>query len=416
MTARSRGRVARTFGAYVVAALPGAAVGDGVRIALSSGDVVGGTVASIAAAGVTIAPHASLFGVAVGDRVELAPQALCMPLGVGIVGRAIDPTGRPLDGRGPIGARWRRAPVASSGTLDRPAVSEIFWTRIRAIDGLITIGRGSRIGIFGAPAAGKTRLIEEIAAGAQCDAVVIGLVGERGREAAMWFERIDHRTTIVCATSDRCAVERVRAADVAMAQAMSLRDRGLHVVLIVDSVARYVAALREQRVALGEAVGRGGYPPSVFAELARYLERATTAVRGSITLLCTVLTDGSDEREPLGDAARSLLDGHVVLSADLARKGHFPAIDVGASASRTMAPIVSAEHARSARHLRRAIAVLAETSELRRLGLAGPDRELARAVAADAAICRFLTSPSPSPPSQTLAELHALAAELADAG
>jgi type III secretion protein N (ATPase) len=275
----------------------------------------------------------------------------------------------------------------------------------------VTIGRGARIGFFGAPGAGKTTLLETIAAGARGDAVVVALVGERGREAQAWCERIDRRTTIVCATSDRSAAERVRAADVAMTQAQRLRDGGLHVVLIVDSLARYAGALREQRSGLGEPVGRGGYPASVWAELARYLERAGNGLRGSITLLATVLSDGPDEREPLSEAARSLLDGHVALSSALAQAGHFPAIDIVHSASRTMAAVVSSAHGADARTVRAALALLAQTQDARALGLAADgDPALRSAVRAEAAIGAFLRQREPSPPQETVRSLRSLAA------
>jgi len=195
-----------------------------------------------------------------------------------------------------------------------------------------------------------------------------------------------------------------------MTQAQQLRNRGLHVVLVVDSLARYAAALREQRVALGEPVGRGGYPPSVWAQLARYLERAGNGARGSITLLATVLPDGSDEREPLSEAARSLLDGHVVLSSSLAHAGHFPAIDVLESTSRTSDAVTSEEQRSDARSVRRALAILAQTRDARSVGLAPSDDPLLRAaVAAEPAIDAFLRQREPVAAAATLRSLRSLA-------
>ena len=278
-----------------------------------------------------------------------------------------------------------------------------FWTGVRALDGLLTIGRGARVGIFGAPGAGKTTLLETIARGARGDAIVVALVGERGREAAGWLRRVDARTTVVCATADRPASERARAADVAMAQAETLRDRGLHVVLIVDSLARYA----------GAPVGRGGYAPAVLAALGRYLERAGVAPHGSITVLASVLSDGADEREPLSDAARAALDGHVALSLDLARAGHFPAIDVLASASRTMGDVAGDAHQADAQIVRAALALLADTRDLRLLGLANAhDATLARAISAEPDIRGFLAQQEPSNPEATLGELARVAALL----
>ena len=213
---------------------------------------------------------------------------------------------------------------------------------------------------------------------------------------------------MVCATSDRTAAERVRAAEVALGHADTLRRRGLHVAFILDSLARYVGALREIRVGLGEPVGRGGYPPSVWADLARFLEAAGNDAAGSITLLATVLSDGADEREPLSDAARSLLDGHVILSDELARAGHFPAIDVLASTSRTLHAVTEAGPRRNAELVRAALAKLHETKDARTLGVAAREPELDRALAAEPAILALLRQREPSSPEETLRALRSV--------
>jgi len=412
MIARPVGCVVRRLGDTIRAALPGARIGDGVRVRRADGTLLDGEVAAVERGRVAIAPMGALTGVAVGDRVAIDAEALAVPVGIGALGRGFDAAGRPIDDGEPP-ARATAIVDRSSAPVpgDRQPIRDVFWTGIRAVDGLLAIGRGARVGLFGAPGAGKTTLLETIAAGARGDAVVIALVGERGREAQAWLARRDRRTTIVCATSDRSAAERVRAADVAMTQAEYLRGRGAHVVLIVDSLARYTAALREQRVALGEPVGRGGYPPTVWAELSRYLERAGNAASGSITLLATVLSDGADDREPLSDAARSLLDGHIVLSNALARAQHFPAIDVVGSTSRTMSDVVSAGHARDATAVRAALARLSETGEARALGLANyADPALAAAVEAEGALQAFLRQSGSAEPSATLRGLHLVAA------
>ncbi len=406
------GCVVRTLGESVLATLPCAAVGDGVRIRVGTG-TLRGRVTAIDRSRATIAPFGSVAGIAVGDRVDVRAAALETPVGYGLLGRAISANGEPLDGRGRISAT-----VATAGSCEAPApgdrspVNRPFSTGIRAIDGLLTIGRGARIGFFGAPGAGKSTLLETIAAGASGDAVVLALIGERGREAQRWFERLDGRTTIVCATSDRGPAERVRAADAAMEHAAFMRDRGFDVVLVVDSLARYANSLREGRVAHGESVGRGGYPPSVWADLARYVERAGTGKRGSITLLATVLTDGSDEREPLADAARSLLDGHIVLSSTLAAAGHFPAIDVLASASRTMADAASERERAAAGAVREALALLASSKDARDVGMATPDARLRAALDAEPALLAFLRQRDAVRASETREALVALAALL----
>jgi type III secretion protein N (ATPase) len=407
--ARATGYVVRAYGESVVVTLPGARVGDGVRIRAACSSIAGEVVA-IERGRVSVLPFGELTGIAVGDRVEAAPDAHTLPLGYAALGRAIDAACAPLDGGMELRAGVARAMHAAPDPATRRAVDRPFWTGVRAIDGLLTIGRGARVGIFGSAGAGKTTLIETIARGASGDAVVLALVGERGREAQRWFERIDRRTTIVCATSDRSASERVRATEVAMGQAERLRAAGMHVVLILDSLARYASALRERSVSLGEPVGRGGYPASVWAAVARLLERAGTARRGSITLLATVLSEGADERDTVSENTRSLLDGHIVLSHELARANHYPAIDVLASASRTMHDVVTGVHARDAGRVREALALLERTRDARSVGLARLDDPiLARSVASENALIAFLRQQESVAPEKMRASLASLA-------
>jgi ATP synthase in type III secretion protein N len=287
-----------------------------------------------------------------------------------------------------------------------------FWTGVRAIDGLLTLGRGARIGIFGSPGAGKSSLLEAIADACAADAVVAGLVGERGREARRWIDRCDRRTTVVCATSDRSASERIRAAVVAASQANALRERGLHVLLVLDSLARFASALRENAVAAGETTGRAGFPPSVFAELARFVEVAGALRHGSVTLLASVLNDG-DDRDPVSEAARALLDGHIALSDHLAHEGRFPAIDVPASASRTMTSVVGADHVAAAATVRAALAALDRTRDARSLGIESSDPDVLAAIAAEEKLERFLRQArDPADVNATRAALCELAASL----
>jgi FliI/YscN family ATPase len=409
--ARAAGAVLRTSGETLLAALPGARIGDAVVLCGVRGYRVAGTVAAIEREGVAIVAGGPLAGIAAGDRVEAA-GSLDASVGFAVLGRALDARGRALDGRPDPPRRACGTAVARvPHPAERHPIAEPLMTGVRAIDGLLTLGRGARVGIFGAPGAGKTTLLETVLAATDADARVLALVGERGREVRAWLERLDRRTTIVCATSDRSPGERVNAAELAMLQAQVLRAHGLHVALVIDSLARYAAALRERCVALGEPVGRGGYPPSVWAALARFLERAGTCENGSITVLATVLSDGADERDPLSDAARSLLDGHIVLSSALARAGHFPAIDVPASASRTMTAVATPPHLRAARSARAALALLAESRDARALGLASlDDPALARAVAAEPALLAFLRQDLPAAPDETLARLLEIAA------
>jgi ATP synthase in type III secretion protein N len=408
---RGTGRVVRTIGELLAARLPAARIGDGVRVHGAAG-ALRGKIVAVDGLRVVIAPLGGVAGVAAGDRVESDAGALSAVLGFGALGRAFDALGATLDGGVDVrGTRMRVADAPARAV--RCPVDEPFWTGVRALDGLLTIGRGARIGIFGAPGAGKTTLLEWIARRAHTDAVVVALVGERGREAAAWCRGVDARRTVVCATADRPAAERVRAADVAMAQADVLAARGMHVLVLLDSLARYATALRELRAPLGEPVGRGGFPPSVLAALGRYLERAGAFAGGSITVVATVLSDGADERDPVSDAARAALDGHIALSPELARAGSFPAIDVLASASRTMQDVTSVEHRADATTVRSALALLADTRDLRALGLAsGDDPVLARAVAAEDAVSAFLTERAPMDPRATVEALARVAARL----
>ena len=335
------------------------------------------------------------------------PQRLS--LGTCAFGRAIDAWGLPLDGGIPLRGNAVTLQLQAPRPRERAPVAAPLWTGIRAVDALLTIGRGARVGIFGPPGAGKTTLIESVVKGCAADAVVVALVGERGREAQLWIDRRDERTTVVCATSDRRAQERVRAAHVAFVHAAALRARGLHVLLILDSLARFAAALREIGVVAGESAGRGGYPPSVFAEMARMLEVAGALHDGSITLVATVIYDG-DERDPVSEAARSLLDGHVALAARLAEAGRFPAVDVPASASRTMDNVVGERHRCDAIAVRQAIAALDRVEDARALGIVPSGDSIRAAIAAEGRIEAFLRQDrSPSPPGETIAELREIA-------
>ncbi|MDP9016859.1 MAG: hypothetical protein M3N19_00875 [Candidatus Eremiobacteraeota bacterium] len=409
MIGRSIGSVVDAHAGLVRAALPGAAVGDGVRIAAGEA-MIRGIVHGVTSGTAVILPHGSIDGIVCGDSVTTTPAALSLPLGMCGLGRAFDASGTPLDGLPPVRGKATRIDARAPTPAQRLAIDEPLWTGIKAIDGLLTIGRGARIGLFGAPGVGKSTLLTLLAQGISADAVVVGLIGERGREAADWIARCDARTSVVCASSDRSAAERVHAAKAAMAQADALRARGLDVLLILDSLMRFGAALREIAVACGEPVGRGGFPASVFAQTARLIEVAGRTQTGSITLVATVLCDGSDERDPLSDAARSLLDGHVSLSPALAQAGRYPAIDVLASASRTMPAVAGRAHARAAQCVRGGLSLLRESEDARSLGLPLTDPATLRAQAAMPQLESFLRQGELcNKPAQTLHELEQLA-------
>ena len=339
-------------------------------------------------------------------------RSITLDLGTCALGRAIDSQGSPLDGGSRLIGRRVSVNLRSPSPNEREPIVSPLWTGVRTIDTLLTIGRGARIGIFGAPGTGKSSLIEAIVAGCRCDAIVVALVGERGREAQRWISGRQPRMTVVCATSDRPARERIAAANVAVAHASALRERGLHVLLVLDSLARAAAAMREAGVETGQTTGRGGYPPSVFADLARLVEVGGAVAKGSITLIATVLSDG-DDRDPVSEAARSLLDGHIALSMRLAESGRFPAIDVPASASRTMHGVAEARQLRAAARLREALALLQRVDDARALGVEPSDRAGRAAVAVESHIESFLRQGrSAANPEQSIGELISIASLL----
>lgn len=404
----ARGSVVSAIGGIIAARVPLASVGDGVRIA-GSRSTIAGVVTALQQQHALIAAHDAIDGVAAGDAVWCDPAALTTPLGAVLLGRAIDASGSALDGGPPIRGRRQNTAAQAPAPSQRRAIERPFWTGIRALDTLLTIGRGARIGIFGPPGCGKSTLLHLLVRGAYADAVVVGLIGERGREAEEWMSMCPRHAGIVCATSDKSAAQRVHAARVAVAQAAVLRSRGLHVLLILDSLARFAGALRELAVARGESVGRAGYPPSVFAELARLVEVPGAVETGSITLVASVLSDG-DERDPISEAARSLLDGHIALSPKLAEAGRFPAVDLLSSTSRTMQSVVDERHAEDARLVRGAAASLAQTEDARTLGIMPAGAFALRATCVEAQFEALMRQGNLAvPPAESLSMLSDLA-------
>ncbi len=352
----------------------GVCLGDRVSIR-ARGQNVAAVVVAVEGERTTLSLLDDARGVTLGDVVEREDAADCTVLGTSLCGRAVDGIGRPLDGRAvPNGSRFSIARyLLAPPPLERRAFSRPLWTGVRAIDALLTLARGMRLGVFGPPGAGKSSLLQTIARDIQADAVVVALIGERGAEAERHFAILSERLTIVCAPADRTAGERVAAAQLAMAQACRLRECGLDVVLILDSLARYAHALREIALSCGEPPGRAGYPSTVFARLAELCECAGATASGSVTLLATVLSEVGDASDPLAEAARSHLDGHLILSRSRAERGAFPAIDVPASLSRPMPGVVDPHHMAAAVQVRAALARLEDSREARALGLAPPD-------------------------------------------
>ena len=416
MMQRLQGRVVATRALVVEADLPFAPLGAGVWICGREA-AVAGRVAALHGGRATIAAFGALDGVALGDPVLVDPAVLAVPPPTAVLGRAVDAAGAVLDGGAPLRARHIAAVLEPVAPGERPPCRGAFRTGIRAIDGPLAFARGARIGLFGGPGCGKSTLLDAIVRGAAADAVVVGLIGERGREAQRRIAMVDRRTAVICATGERPAAERVRAAEVAFAHAAALRARGLDALLVVDSLARIASAAREVALAAGEPAGRGGYPASAFASLTRLLELAGPSPHGTLTLVATVLTDGADDLDPVAEAARAALDGHLVLDVRLAQAGRFPAIDLARSASRTLGEAVSPAHRRAAGVLRAAVAALEAAHDARSLGLdpAAGDPFLRRCIAAEGAIERFLRQgDGPAPEAETLTELLRLADSIDD--
>lgn len=349
-------------------------------------------------------------GITLGAIVRPVPGGMTVPVGPGLCGRVIDPFGAPIDEMGPVAGTltWRRIVARPPGAMTRPMINRPLVTGLRATDGPLTLGHGQRVCILGAPGSGKTTLLSTLARQAQTDVIVIGLVGERGREVREFIDRdlprhSRDRVVMVAATSDRPAAERALCAQTATCVAEYFRDQGKSVLLMIDSLTRTARALREIGLAAGEPPTRRGYPASVYPALPAIIERAGRSPDGDITAIHTVLTEGAAETDPIADEVKSLTDGHIQLSPALAEAGHFPAIDLLASLSRCAAALTVPTHAQSARALRahlaryRDIELLVQVGEYR----PGTDPQTDRAIAARPAILRFLAQ---APAEQT--EFH----------
>ena len=347
---------------------------------------------------VLLMPLGETKGIGPGCQVVSAQKVLQVKVGPELLGRVIDGLGNPIDGKGPILCK-SEYPIQADppAPLDRPVIKDSLYVGVRAIDGLITMGQGQRIGIMAGSGVGKSTLLSMIARNTEADISVIALVGERGREVKEFIERDLgeeglKRSVVVVATSDKPALVRIKGAMTATAIAEYFRDQGRKVILMMDSVTRFAMAQREVGLTVGEPPATRGYTPSVFALLPRLLERAGTSAKGSITGIYTVLVDGDDMNEPIADAVRSILDGHIVLSRNIAAQNHFPAIDVLASVSRVMSAVVPKEHMEANRKLRALMAVYKEAEDLIHIGayVKGSSQKIDEAIQKIDAINDFL--------------------------
>jgi FliI/YscN family ATPase len=398
------GRVVRTVGLLVESSGPRARVGDLCELQGAPGDpaltveVVGfrdGRLLSV--------PLGGTAGIRAGDRIVARGSTASIPVGETLLGRVVDGLGRPMDGL-PAPAASAEYPLHPPplNPLARDPIVAPIGTGVRAIDAMLTCGRGQRLGLFGGSGVGKSTLLGMMARGTSADVAVIALVGERGREVRGFLEHDLgpeglRRSVLVVSTSDNPPLMRMRAAFAATSIAEYFRDQGRNVLLMMDSLTRFAMAQREVGLAAGEPPTAKGYPPSVFALLPTLLERAgNVSGRGSITALYTVLVEGDDTTEPIADSVRAILDGHVVLARHLASKNHYPAIDVLQSVSRTMPDVTTVDHRLKAGRVRDWMATIKENEDLISVGayVPGSNRKIDEAFGKREAIDAFLRQPA----------------------
>lgn len=391
---RWTGRIIDAAGQSMECAGPVCSIGDCCELVDSAGIRYAGEVIGFRGQRVLAMPLEGIDGLRHGDIVVGLGRPPDFPAGESLIGRVLDAVGNPLDDLGPLHASSResihRAPPAP---MDREPIREPLSTGVRAIDAMLTVGLGQRIGIFGGSGVGKSTLIGMMTRNSSADVVVVGLVGERGREVGEFLEDAlgaegRRRSVVIVSTSDQSSLLRMRAALAATSVAEGYAAEGKDVLLVLDSLTRFAMAARDIGLAAGEPPTAKGYTPSVFNRVAKLVERAGRFRRGSITAFYTVLMEGDDQQDPVVDAVRSFVDGHLMLSRALAAEGWYPPIQVLDSISRLMPAVASPEHLKAARALRRAMAHYDRSSDLIRIGAykAGTDPELDRAIALQPAI------------------------------
>ncbi|HRI73202.1 MAG TPA: FliI/YscN family ATPase [Fimbriimonadaceae bacterium] len=369
-----QGRVEQVVGLIIESRGPMAHVGDVCTVDTPGGESVPCEVVGFRGDRVLMMPLGDLHGIGPGSAVRPTDGCLRVPVGDAMLGRVVDALGRPMDGKGPLGDLPTYPNVASPpNALQRKMIEEPFGTGVRAIDGFLTMGVGQRVGIFAGSGVGKSTLLGMIALKGSADVNVIALVGERGREVREFMENDlgpegMAKSVVVCATSDEPALLRLKAALTATAIAEAFRDQGKNVLLMMDSVTRFAMAQREIGLAVGEPPSTKGYTPSVFALLPRLMERAGCSDKGAITAIYTVLVDGDDTNEPIADAARSILDGHIVLSRRLTSRAHYPPIDIAQSLSRVQPMVTNPSHVSAAQTLRQRMSDYLEIEDLINIG------------------------------------------------
>lgn len=372
---RKLGKVVNVVGLTIESAGPDAKLGDVCRIIPGGEEELPPVMAEVVGfkdKKTLLMPFGSTDGIGLGCTVENTGAPLSVVVSDELLGKTLDGLGRPIDGTKVIGKEYSVEALAPD-PMTREIIDEVLMLGVRAVDGLMTVGKGQRIGIFAGSGVGKSTLMGMFARNTKADINVIALIGERGREVREFIERDlgeegMKRSIVVVATSDRPALERNKAAKTATAIAEYFRDQGKDVLLMMDSLTRFSMAQREIGLSSGEPPVTRGYPPSVYSEMPKLLERAGRASKGSITGLYTVLVDGDDFNEPITDTARSILDGHIMLSRKLVHKNHYPAIDVLQSISRCMSQICERDHKKAAGKLKNVLATYNEAEDLINIG------------------------------------------------
>lgn len=395
---RRLGRVTRLVGLTIESIGPRAQVGELCYIQRTDGQQLPAEVVGFRDDSLLLMPLGPAEGLAPGSEVVATDEPLQVVVGNQLLGRVLDGLGRPIDS-GPDLVGLQAYPLYADPPhpLSRPRIAQVMSTGVRAIDGLLTMGEGQRMGIFAGSGVGKSTLLGMVARNSQADINVIGLIGERGREVREFIERDLGpqglaRSVVVVATSDQPALIRLKGAFVATAIAEFFRDQGQKVMLMLDSLTRFAMAQREVGLAVGEPPTSRGYTPSVFSLLPRLLERSGNSERGSITAIYTVLVDGDDLTEPVTDTVRGILDGHIILSRELANRNHFPSIDVLGSVSRLYSELASPQQKEVAGLARRLLAIYRDNQDLINVGAyrTGSNPEIDQAVARLPAINRVL--------------------------
>ena len=377
LVVEAKGKVMQVVGTIIKAAVPGVKIGEICILRNPWEDFeVQAEVVGFTKDAVLLSSLGQMIGISAQTEVIPTRHVHMVPVGPTLLGRVVDGLGRPIDAdkKGPLrpeGYYPVYAPPPSP--LERRIISKPISLGIKALDGMLTVGEGQRMGIFAAAGGGKSTLLASIIRNTEAEVSVLALIGERGREVREFIEKDLgeeglKRAVVVCATSDRSSMERLKAAYVATSIAEYFRDKGKKVLLMMDSVTRFGRAQREIGLAAGEPPTRRGFPPSVFSELPKLMERAGNSSKGSITALYTVLVEGDDMTEPIADETRSILDGHIILSRKLAQLNHYPAIDILASVSRCQNAIIPKDHKQAASKLRELLAKYQEVELLLRIG------------------------------------------------